>query len=181
MYVCFLSFRIQIYPCTDSGSNESSSFMYTWIAYSWSYAGSYFAPVIPQDWGFSFCQILRGFLFLASVGSLLAVGHFMKSYFGRAAGNFEQSVILTYFLASCLVIPDLNRLLFLQATMTLGAFACVTGMRWSARRSLGKTGTLPSRTLVSQTLLPIDDVNAMIELTPIIPMIVTIIGMITSA
>jgi hypothetical protein len=62
--------------------------------------------------------------------------------------------------------------------MTLGAFACVTGRPWSARRSFGKTGTLPPRTLVSQTLLPIDDLNAMIELTPIIPLIVTIIGMI---
>jgi hypothetical protein len=65
--------------------------------------------------------------------------------------------------------------------MTLGAFACVTGMCWSARRSLGKTDTLPSKTLVSQTMLPIDDANTMIELTPIIPVIVTIIGMITSA
>jgi hypothetical protein len=155
--------------------------MYTWIAYSWSYAGSYFVPVIPQDWGLSFCQISRGFLFLASVGSLLAVGYFTKSYFGRAAGNFAQSILLTYFLSSCLVIPDLNRLIFLQATTTLVAFACVTGLWWSARRSLGKTGTLPSRTLVSATLLPIDDVNAMIELTPIIPVVVTIIGMITSA
>jgi hypothetical protein len=154
--------------------------MYTWIAYSWSYAGSYLVPVIPQDWGFSFCQILRGYIFLASVCFLLAVGYFTKSYFGRAAGSFAQSVVLTCFLSSCLVIPDLNRLLCLQAAMTIGSFACLTGMCWSARRSLGKTGTLPSRALVSQTLLPIDDVNAMIELTPMIPVIVTIIGMITS-
>ena len=155
--------------------------MYSWISYSWSYAGSYLVPVVPQDWGFSFCQILRGFQFLASVGILFAVGHFARSYFGRAAGSFAQSVVLTYFLSICLVIPDLNRLLFLQATMSIGAFACLTVMCWSARRSLGKTGTLPSGALVSQTLLPIDDVNDMIELTPIIPVIVTIIGMIQSA
>jgi hypothetical protein len=180
MCVFFLSFRIQIYPCTDTVSNESRSSMYTWIAYSWSYAGSYLAPVIPQDWGFSFCQILRGFLFLASVGFLLAVGSFTKSYFGRAAGSFAQSVVLICFLSSYLVIPDLNRLLFLQAAMSIGAFACLTGMCWSARRSLGKTGALPSRALVSQILLPIDDIKVMIELTPIIPVIVTIIGMIVS-
>jgi hypothetical protein len=181
LYVCFLSFRLQIFPCTDTVSIESSSSMYSWISYSWSYAGSYLVPVVPQDWGFSFCQILCGFQFLASVGFLLAVGSLTKFYFGRAAGSFAQSVVLTCFLSSCLVIPDLNRLLFLQAAMTVGSVACLTGMCWSARRSLGKTGTLPSRTLVSQTLLPIDDVNAMIELTPIIPVIVTIIGMIQSA
>jgi hypothetical protein len=155
--------------------------MYTWISSSWSYAGSYLVPVIPQYCQLSFCQMLRGFLFLASVGFLLIVGYVAKLGGGRAAGSFAQSVVLIYFLSSCLVIPDIHRLVILQATMTLGAFACVTGMCWSARRSLKKTGTLPSRTLVSQTLLPIDDFNAMIELTPILPVIVTIIGMITSA
>jgi hypothetical protein len=180
MYVCFLYFRIQIYPCTDTVSIESSSSMYSWISYSWSYAGSYLVPVTPQDWGFSFCQAMQGFQFLASVGFLLAVGYVAKRCCGHAAGSFAQSVVLTCFLASYLVIPDLLRLVVLQAAMTLGSFACISGMCWSARRSLGKTGTLPSRTLVSQTLLPIDDVNAFIELTPIIPVIVTIIGMIQS-
>jgi hypothetical protein len=155
--------------------------MYSWISYSWLYAGSYLVPVTPQDWGFSFCQVMSGFQFLASLGFLLAVGSFAKSYFGRAAGSFAQSAVLTYFLSTCLVIPDIHRLLCLQAIMSIGAFACLTGMCWSARRTLGKTGTLPSRTLVSQTLLPIDDVNALIELTPILAVIVTIIGMIQSA
>jgi hypothetical protein len=155
--------------------------MYSWISYSWSYAGSYLVPVIPQDYQLSFCQMLRAFLCVASVCFLLAVGYVAKLGFGRAAGSFAQSVVLTYFLSRCLVIPDIHRLVALQAAMTLGAFACLTGMCWSARRSLGKTGTLPSRTLVSQTLLPIDDINVMIELTPIIPVIVTIIGMIQSA
>jgi hypothetical protein len=155
--------------------------MYTWISYSWSYAGSYLVPVTPQYWQLSFCQMLRGFLFLASVASLLAVGYLTKHFFGRAAGSFAQSVVLACFLSSYLVIPDLHRLVALQATLTLGSFACITGMCWSARRSLGKTGTLPSRALVSENLLPIDDVNNMIELTPIIPVVVTIIGIITSA
>jgi hypothetical protein len=182
MYVCFVSLRIQIYPCTDSGSIESSSSMYSWISYSWSYAGSYLVPVIPQDWGLSLCQIYGSFLFLASMAFLSAVGHFARSYFGCAAGNFAQSVVVTYFLSTCLVIPDIHRLLFIQAIMSIGAFACVTGMCWSARRSLKKTpGTLPSSALVCETLLPIDDVNTFIELTPIIPVIVTIIGMIQSA
>jgi hypothetical protein len=123
----------------------------------------------------------RAFLCVASVGFLLAVGYVTKICCGRAAGSFAQSVALTCFLSSYLVIPDVHRLVALQAAMTLGAFACLTGMCWSARRSLGKTGTLPSRTLVSQTLLPIDDINVMIELTPISPVIVTIIGMIQSA
>jgi hypothetical protein len=149
--------------------------MYSWISYSWSYAGSYLVAVTPQDWGFSFCQVMCGFLFLASVGFLLSVGC------GRAAGSFAQSVVLTCFLSSYLAIPGFNRLVALQATMTLRSFACLPGMCWSARRSLGKTGILPSRTLVSQTLLPIDDVNAMIELTPIILVIVTNIGMIQYA
>jgi hypothetical protein len=151
--------------------------MYAWISSSWSYAGSYLVPVIPQYLQLSFCQMLRGVLFLTSVIIL----YFANVVAGRAAGSFAQSVVLICFLSSRLVIPDIHRLVSLQATMTLGAFACVTGMCWSARRSLRKTGTLPSRTLVSQTLMPIDDFNAMIELTPILPVIVTIIGMITSA
>jgi hypothetical protein len=73
-------------------------------------------PVIPQDWQLSFCQMLRGFLFLASVGSLLAVGYAAKLGFGRAVGSFAQSVVLIYFLSSCLVIPDICRLISLQAT-----------------------------------------------------------------
>jgi hypothetical protein len=136
--------------------------MYSWISYSWSYAGSYLVPVTPQDWGFSFCQVMSGFQFLVSLGFLLAVDSFAKSYFGRAVGSLAQSAVLTYFLSTCLVIPDIHRLLCLQAIISIGAFACLTGMCWSARRSLGKTtGTLPSRTLVSQTLLP-----RLIELTP---------------
>jgi hypothetical protein len=154
-----------LYPCTDSGNNEPTSSMYAWIAYSWSYAGSYFVPVIPQDWGFSFCQIFRGFLILGSVCILYAVGYFATLNFGRAAGSFAQSVLLTCFLSSCLVIPDLSRLLFLQATMTLGASTYLTAIHWSARRSLGKTGTVPSSALVSETLLPIDNVNTLIELS----------------
>ena len=31
-------------------------------------------------WGFSFCQVMRGFLFLASVGFLLAVGYITKFF-----------------------------------------------------------------------------------------------------
>ena len=181
-HICFLSFRIQLYPCTDSGINELTSSMYTWSAYSWSYAGSYLVPVIPQDWGFSFCQIFRGFVILGSVCILFIVGLVARRTFGRAAGSFAQSVLLTYFLSSCLVIPDLNRLLFLQAIMTLGASTCLTARFWSARRILGKTApTLPSSALVSKTLLPIDDVNALITSSPILLVIVTIIGIITSA
>jgi hypothetical protein len=44
-----------LFPRTDSGINESTSSVYSGVAYSWSYARSYFVPVIPQDWGFSFC------------------------------------------------------------------------------------------------------------------------------
>jgi hypothetical protein len=178
--VYFLSYRIQIYPCTDGGSIASSSSMYTWIAYPWSYAGSYF---VPQDWGFSYCQMSRGFLFFASGLFLFAVGRGTQFCFGSAAGSFAQSFVLAWFLSRCIVIPDLNRLLVLQATLTLGAFACLTGMYWSARRSLANTekDTLPSRALVSKTLLPIEDVNALIELTPGILVVVTIIGLSQSA
>jgi hypothetical protein len=160
---------------------RASSFMYTWIAYSWTYAGSYLITVIPQDWGFSFCQMFRGLLIVGSVCVLYAVGYFARLAFGRAAGSFAQSVVLTSFISSCLVIPDLNRLLFLQITMTLGAIACLTGMYGSAQRSLRKPGALPSSTLVSETILPIADVNALIELSPILLVIVTIIGMFKSA
>jgi hypothetical protein len=125
--------------------------------------------------------MLRGFLILGSVCFLCAVRYVVRLDFGRAAGSFAQSILLTYFLSSCLVIPDLSRLLFLQATITLGASTCLTAIYWSARRSLGKTGTLPSSALVSETLLLIDDVNALVELSPILLVIVTIIGIITSA
>jgi hypothetical protein len=171
-----------IYPCTDSGINEStSSSMYSWISYSWSYAGSYLVPVIPQDWGFSFCQICRGVLIFRFVCFLYAAGFVARHYFGREVGSFAQSVLLTCVLSSYLVIPDLSRLLFLQAILTLAASTCLTAIYLSARRSLGNIGTLPSRALVSETLLPIEDVNTLIELSPILLVIVTIIGIVTSA
>jgi hypothetical protein len=112
---------------------------------------------------------------------LYAVGYVATLLFGCDAGRFARSVLLTCFLSSCLVIPNLDRLLFLQATMTLGASTYLIAICWSARRSLGKTGTVPSSALVSETLLPIYDVSALIELSPILLVIATIIGMTTSA
>jgi hypothetical protein len=171
-----------IYPCPDSGINEStSSSMYSWISYSWSYAGSYLVPVIPQDWGLSFCQICRGLLILGFVCFFFAVGFGARRAFGREAGSFAQSVLLTCILSSHLVIPDISRLLFLQAILTFGASTCLTAIYWSARRSLRNIGTLPSRALVSETLLPIEDVSTLIELSPILLVIVTIVGIVTSA
>jgi hypothetical protein len=105
---------------------------------------------IPQDWLSSFCQMLRGFLFLASVGPLLAVGYAAKVGFGRAVGSFAQSVVLIYFLFCCLVIPVFHRLVSLQNTMTSGplrASRACAGPRdaVSERRNLGQPNSAADR------------------------------------
>jgi hypothetical protein len=143
-------------------------------------------PMLDHTWSPSFhktgaFRFARCSKYLGPCSVLYAVGYFVRLAFGRAAGSFAQFVLWTCFLSTCLVIPDLNRLLFLQTIVSLGAIACLTGIYWSAQCSLQKPGTLPLSTLVSETLLPVDDVNALIALSPILLVIVTNIGMFESA
>ena len=131
-----------------------------------------------SGWSFAFCHllcmaktlsgivcVLTFCLGLRWIGCPLFVTTFIISSLGGIAVTRNIAI----------AIPDINRLIAVQAIVSCSAFAYVAAKFYSVRRNLLLSQGNPQSALLNKVLLWFDDANIAIQLSPIVLVAVAVL------